>query len=647
MAALLAMLAACGGGGGSAGGASTTTGGGAGGGTTTTPSAPKMTVAILDSTSTSTNTIAVGGGYVVRATLVDASNAPIAGKAVTFSLNSAIATLTPGSQITNSSGVAEVAIAPSSVAAIGATTLTASASVDGSTVSGEKDLSVSATSLSLDPIIQSTVGTIASGGNTSLSTIANIGGAPATTVPVTVTFSAACGRINGVAGAVGVTTDGSGKAQVDYTAIDGGGNLCSGSVNVTASSGGAVVSRTLLVAVPTATAITFVTATPGQIYVAGSGAPEQSIVKFKVLSGSAALAGANVVFSLSTTPGGGLSLLSSSGTTNSLGEVSVTMNAGTIPGPVKVRAAMGSDPTIFTETQNLTVASGPPSQRNFSLSVSTFNIEGWNIDGATTSITARVADRQGNAVQDGTVVNFVTEGGQVGYSCATTKTSNIASCSVVFASQDFRPSNGRVSVLAFTAGTKDYVDVNGNNIYDAGTDTLRNLGQAYRDDDENGLYDSGLGEFVIDDGATGSCDPGTYDSRYPGRVNTCAPALATMVRSQTVLLLASSSAAKTDVSVSTSAITFLLRSADNLLLPMPAGSSISAQPIGGACSIKQITPSTVSNVGPGAGPAADLATSHTIFLEGCASGNTVLVTVRSPGAAGVAARETTFNYLLP
>jgi hypothetical protein len=108
-----------------------------------------------------------------------------------------------------------------------------------------------------------------------------------------------------------------------------------------------------------------------------------------------------------------------------------------------------------------------------SLAVETFNIEGWVIDGTSTQLTVRVADRQGNAVEDGTVVNFTAEGGQVARSCATTPVFR-GFPSAAWPSRARIPvrQGGRASVLAYLEGTKDYVDVNGNNRYDAGLDTL-------------------------------------------------------------------------------------------------------------------------------------------------------------------------------
>ncbi len=639
--AVAMALAACGGGGGNPGtsssGGSGITGGSSGGGSTSggsTVAQPSVAVAIFNSGNTATTSVASGNGYTARATLLDASGAPVANKLVNFSLNGAsVAALTPDTALTNGSGVAQVALAASSISAVGAATLSASAVIGTTTVSQSTDFAVTPASLTLSPI-SAGAATLPSGGNTSLSVTASIGGSPSTGVPVNVTFAVSCGRINGAGSSFSVTTNGNGVASASYTAVNADGSLCSGPVTVSASSAGAAPSSaTVTVASPTANAVTFVLASPMQIAVAGTGALEQSVLRFKVLSaGGTGLANVPVTFSLQTNPGG-VSLGTQGSSTPALtltdaaGEATVSVFSGTIPGPVKVRAALTATPGTFAESQNLSVASGPPSQRFMSLSVETSNIEGGSRDGVSTKLTVQLADRQGNAVQDGTVVNFTAEGGQVASSCATTQVAGIAKCSVDFVSQNPRPTGGRVSVLAFAEGTKDYVDTNGNNRYDAGTDTLVPLGDAYRDDNENGSFDAG--EFVVPRGGALACaDAG---APFPSRLNTCDASLGTTVRQQAVILFSASTPAPLEIqSQSVSAISFKLRSAGSTLLPMPAGTTVSADASGGTCAVDKVFGSAVPNVAPTTNPLTDLATSHIVTLKNCAAGNVVSIKIRTP-----------------
>ena len=661
--ALVMALAACGGGGGSAGSTPAAgTGTGAGTTGTTTPpvvaAAPTMALTILKADGSAVSGISLGGGFIARAALKDAAGMPVVSKLVNFTLNgSAIATLSPDTALTNSQGIAEVAIAPASVSSIGAASLAASADISGTAVSGQADFSVQSSSLQLSAVTVNSA-SIPSGGNTSVKVTALIGGAPATGVPVNVSFSASCGRINSqstTAGGVSVTTSGSGTAAAVYDAVTVEGSLCSGSVTLTASSAGAAPqSKTVTVAAPTANAVVFVAAAPAQIFVAGSGAVDQAIVNFKVLSSSGvALPGVEVKFSIVTNPGGvGLNAAGSTApvtvTTLANGNAAVSVFSGTIPGPIKVRAELVANAAVFAESQNLTVASGPPSQRFMSLSVETFNIEGWDRDGASTQLKARVADRQGNAVDDGTVINFTAEGGQVARSCATARVNGISQCSVTFEAQNPRPAGGRASILAYTEGTKDYIDVNGNNTFDAG-DTLINIGDAYRDDNENGVYDSTAGEFLIPRGVTGGSVACTNSGGlFPSRANTCDDLLRTTVRQQAVILFSSSNVVFDVTSATSSTVAFRLRSMSNTQLPLPAGTTFSVQATdsdttdGAACAVDQVYGTPVVNVQPGTNPAADLATLGTVTLKNCRAGDSVSVKVKVPSGL-----ETVFFVPIP
>ncbi|GHC74860.1 hypothetical protein GCM10007320_12370 [Pseudorhodoferax aquiterrae] len=621
------LVAACGG-----GGSSTGSSGSNGGGTAT----PTLTLSIVNSTGAAVTSVSVGGASTVRGTLRDSSGAAVAGRLVTFTVSDeAIATLSPATALTDASGVAQVSVEPASLSARGAATVTASATVGESPVTGSTDFSVSASSLALSALSISST-SLVSGGNATVSTTASIAGVAAGSTPVNVAFSASCGRIDGQdtsAGSFSKTTNGSGVASVTYSSVDGAGQPCSGTVTVTASSAGASAQTgTLTVAAPVANTVTFVDATPQQIFVAGSGAAEQAVLRFRVLSSvGTSLASVPVQLSIETNPGGvGLDASGSTAavtkTSDADGYVSVSAFSGTIPGAVKVRAALVSSPTVFAESQFLTVASGPPSQRFMSLSAGQAALEGWAIDGTSTTLTVRLADRQGNAVEDGTVINFTAEGGQVARSCATTRTNNISSCSVTFVTQNPRPAGGRASVLAYTEGTKDYVDANGNNIFDAG-DSLVQIGDAYRDDNESNAFDAG--EFVVPRGASGAC--AGAGGAFPSRANTCDSGLATTVRQQAVLLFASTSPATPSFVTTRSSVSFRLRSADNPLLPMPAGTRVTATTSPTTCLIDNIGGTPLADVRPAPGsPSEDLASLVALSLSGCAAGNTVTITVTAP-----------------
>lgn len=658
IASLFAMLmvVGCGGGGGSSGGSS----GGSTDGSTdgSTSDSPSISVTVVNDADTEVDNISVGSSYFAKAVVRDANGNFARGQLVTFSVSgAAIATLNPITAATDANGVAKVSVTPASLTSVGAASIGAGTSVDGVAASDAVVFSVAKPDLALSSI---TVGSanLPSSGNTSISVTALVAGVPSTGLPVAVVFKASCGRINGLdatGAGVSVSTDGAGVAASTYSSVSILGVPCSDVVTLTAESAGAASKTTLInVAAPVADAINFVVATPSQIYVKGSGASEQSQVSFKVLSSAgAALPNVDVSMSITANPGG-VGIESSSSTadvtkkTDENGIVSVSVFSGTIPGPVKLKATLVSNSAVFVETQNLTVASGLPSQNRISLSVDTYNIEGGQYDGAVAKITARIADRQGNAVADGTVINFTAEGGQVAYSCTTQQVERISSCSVNFVSQSPRPSNGRVSVLAFLSGAKDYVDVNGNNVFDAGVDVLTNMGDAYRDDDEDYSFDAG--EFVLPRGGSGVCPSGVYP--YPAKADTCNDQLATTVRQQTVILLSSTNSTATWVSTSSVAsatidgvtqtvpvitsYVFKVASWQYTQLPMPAGTIVEVSATdqtpgdGLGCVVSRSVNNTpVPNIPPGSAP-TDLSTSHTVLLSGCRPADSVFLRVTPP-----------------
>jgi hypothetical protein len=625
-------LAACGGGGGSSGAVT--------GGSAAPPptAAPTLSVTIVGASGSPTSNISIAAEQTVRAVLLTAQGGPVANQKVDFAVEGAQAIVSPASALTNAQGVASVRISPASITSSGAFNVLASTSFNGQPLTGQAAFSIQVVNLTLSPLALGAT-TLPSGGNTSITVDALAGGAPLRE-PVNVILRATCGRINDRDAVEGVplSTDGNGRVSAVYRAVGITGELCKGRVGISASSTGTTErTASLDVAEPTPNALAFIGAGTPQIFVAGSGLQEQTTVRFRVLSGDVPIANVRVRFSLLVNPGGaGLGSVGNGNpieaTTDSAGDALVSVFSGTIPGPVKVKAELLGNAAVFAETQNLTIASGPPSQRFMSLSVETFNIEGWNRDGTNTRLTVRIADRQGNPVANGTVVNFTSEGGQVQSSCSTMIVDGISLCSVNFASQNNRPTDGRVTVLAYVAGTKDYLDVNLNNIFDGSIDVITNQGDAYRDDNENAAFDTG--EFVIPRGALGSC-PSSGGS-VPSRADTCDLGIATTVRQQTVIMFSSSSPSLVEQLVSLGEIRFTLGSTHNPKLPMPAGTAVSGAAVDNTptnelnCAVQRVLGTPIANIPSGFDPTASLRTTHALLLKDCASGDLITADVRSP-----------------
>ena len=635
---------------------------GGGGGDARAPGASSNTLslAVVDSNGNVVNGITYNGGQQIRATYSDSTGAPINYKLISFSVTTNAGAVALGNTTaTTTNGQAFVSATSATATSSGAATVTATVGGLTSTV----DFSISGTTASLGTLVFGS-NPLAASGITTAKVLVTANGSPASGVYVSLGTS--CGALSPVTNPSGSD----GFVVYNYSAVKSDGTSCSGATTITATGPSSSVTGSLTVSAPVASAINFLSASPSQIYVTGSGATSQSVLKFKVLDGSGVpSAGIPVKVKFGYQDPNALTLngvgLNSVGSTaeitpisDSNGVITFTVFAGGIPGPIQVKAYLPGAPAINAYSQILTVQNGPPSQNHFSVSVSIFNVEGRDWDGTNTTLTARVADRQGNAVPAGTVVNFTSSGGQIAGSCTVTVSADgIASCAAVFSSQNPRIPNGRVAVLAYTEGLKEYVDLNGNNVFDSGIDTLVDMGDAYRDDDESGTFNANLGEFVVPRGGSGTCPGSGWP--VPNRLNTCdSTTAATTVRQQVMLIMSGSGAHPSNEVVTQSFVTFHLNDDNSLsgngtnfnpvyVNPMPYGTTVVAEAIdntpgGVTCSVVSTFPSVVKNIAPTRVKTDDLGTDHQVKLKDCGSGDQVRITVTTPRGT-----STYWTYTLP
>ncbi|MCG9729008.1 hypothetical protein L1D44_04005 [Shewanella sp. Isolate13] len=281
-----------------------------------------------------------------------------------------------------------------------------------------------------------------------------------------------------------------GDDTINISANAGGINLfATGSINVLAAEKGSIV---------------FVSATPTNIGILGSGRDESSTVLFKVLDTNGnPVSNAAVNFALNTEVGG-LKIQPTQASTNGSGIVQTIVTSGTVATPVRVTATIdSSDPLLSSQSSTLVVSTGIPDQNSFSLSAEILNPEGWSYDGEQVKITARLADAFNNLAPDGTAVSFVTEGGAIGSSCFTEN----GECSVTWTSQHPRPLNGRATVTATAIGEESFPDSNGNGRFDAAEMTAflaqdvagrsNDMDEAFNDYNEDGVFnEDGLEELI-------------------------------------------------------------------------------------------------------------------------------------------------------
>lgn len=595
---MVAALSACGGGGGSAGATpnSTTT---PGGGTTTTPgtstpTVPTLTLALFDSTGAATKSVSASGLVSAKAILKQADGTLVSGTKVTFSGDSALIKIAPASSVlTDSSGVATVQISAATLSAAGAGTLNASALVAGSKLDFNIDFQLSPANLTLTSLdVGAALGPLAAYGNRPVTVIANINGVAATSTPVQVSFTAACGTVNPVI----ATTDSTGRAATTYTADNA--NCAGANIKITANSVGvpAPLEATVAVAAVQATNLQFVNASPSLIYLLGSGATTQSLVTFKVVdsTGNPVQNQKVNLALLNAAPAAGLSIdalgqsASIAKTSNASGQVTVAVFSGNVPTSVQVTAKLDAPSTVQTNSNFLTVASGKPVQKAVSLALEKFSIEGFDNDGITSNVTFSMADRQGNPVPDGTEVNLVAEAGVL-IPARCVVAGGTSQCLSTYRSSGSRPNNGRVSILAFVPGEEDFVDANFNNQYDPG-EAFTDMGNVYRDDNEDNLFT--VGEFSVPRAGT-ACLGSAGENGRPG---TCDGVWgANEVRKQAIIVLATGGALIT--SVLSSASDFQVSVTDLKGNGMPTGTTITAEKIAGrdACAVKKVFPAIIAN----------------------------------------------------
>ena len=428
-----------------------------------------------------------------------------------------------GTTKTNASGLATMELPASSKS--GSFTVSANASFNDAALVGTAGYAVTFQTLTLSALTI-TPSSLSAGGNASVGVAVSSGGQPY--LPSTpVTFTSPCITAGKAVMGPAVLTK-SGVAIGSYT--DKG---CSTADNITASVNFGDIqttrSGTINVLPATAGSIKFISADTTNISLKGTGGvarQEYSTLTFEVrdIAGNT-VTGALVDLSFANGASvGGLTLTPSVATTDANGRVTTTVSAGAIPTSVRVVATANG---ITTLSNVLVISTGTPDQNHFSLSASNGNCEGRDFNQFCSIYTVTMGDHFGNPVPDGTAVNFTTNGGVIDASCLTGSVpttpagqstnsklgSGSGTCSVQLVAANPRPPNGRVIVLAYALGEENFTDLNGNNVFDDGEPFTDKSPDIYRDDNENGAWNSG--EPCIGPNTSGSCNT-SGDGKYNG-----------------------------------------------------------------------------------------------------------------------------------
>jgi len=467
-----------------------------GSGTTPVVTAPTIAVAL------SSSTVTTGAPATVTATLTAANGSPVAGNVVNFIVSPTVGLLSATSALTDSSGHAVVLLSPATSSGVGADIVTVTSTVSGTVVTGSVGYQTSAVTAAFGTF-STDLGPTASAklsayGQSDL-TLAITGVSSA--APAALTLTSDCVSRGKATISPATTTNTTGTATFIYKDTGGCGSVLAAdtvTANITGSSTSPATVKVYLTS-PAVNSLTFDSATPSTIYLKGSGYAESSVVKFKVVDTAGnPLPGQVVDLTLSTFAGGvlldELSTPPPPKTSDADGFVSAIVNSGTVPTPVRVIATLHGT-SISTVSSNLSIVTGLPAQMQFSLSQKTINIEGANVDGTTNTYTVRAADRSGNPVPDGTSIIFWAEGGQIQGSASTLVTGGIAAATANFVSQNPRPLDGRATILAYAIGEESFIDLNGNNVWDAG-EPFQDLGDVVKDVQFDGIYDKNNDEYV-------------------------------------------------------------------------------------------------------------------------------------------------------
>ncbi len=479
----------------------------------------------------------------ITSILTDGNGQPLAGENIHYTADIGTFDNSTLTSLTNSQGVAVITLSGNE-GQTGAGVLTASYTLDESsntTINNSFNYQI----LSADAVIDSDIrlgyfdennafiegvielsiadNTISAGGTLGLSVDLVDENGDLIVTPVPVTFTSDCVQNGNAAIDESVLsisgTASSTFADISCAGITGTTDVLVASVAVNNITNSA--SETITINGEQLGSIEFVSAEPNSIVLKGTGGQnkqETSSLTFRVKSTLGnVLPLQEVNFALSTSVGG-ITLSRTSGPTNSQGLITTQVSAGTVPTAVRVTASASMDfngemVAVQSQSDLLSINTGLPEQRSMTMAATVLNPEAHNISGVESNITVWLSDNFHNPVPDGTTVNFTTEGGNIEPSCSTVN----GSCSVIWESSEPRVANHRVTILATALGHETFFDTNGNNVFDdadgepildAGDSNNLNvdsgfgnyaaqssgfidMSEAWRDDNENSIYDDG------------------------------------------------------------------------------------------------------------------------------------------------------------
>jgi len=597
-------------------------------------------IELIDRNGSLTQAIAAEG-VIAKVKVTDQSGKGISGALVTFTVTGGVVLgSSNGAVLTNTSGEASISVKPENLNTNGAYQISAVADFDGAEASTPAlNFSLQATNIMLVDLTAAST-QLESGGSTNITLKTQDANTKVNQNNVNVEFTAPCGKFEPAT----VVSSNQGNVTTTYKAIGTDGKLCTGTQKISAR-GLNIQEVGIDVSIKALEANSLVyTSNKVNLGIRKSGSASSGQIEFTLYANGVPIADQDVLIEKVQAPED-LSFVSFGNQNNktiksdSNGKVIVNLYPGDKPGPVEIRATLVSDKNVSAVSKNVSVSIGRVTQDGLSLSVSKNSLQNV-IDGDTATITARMVDRTRNPVPDGTVISFVSEGGKVEPNCSTVQ----GVCSVTLTTQEPRPLDNRVTVLAYVEGDKSFTDLDGDNLYTKGVDRLlSNIGSFFRDDNEDNQYnkDYGIGEFLYNRAVLGNkatCAPSTI--RQPNIAGTCDDNLDTVIRQQLLFAFAENTPTFTNVNASGSLLSFNMYGNSAQSVPMPTGTTISVTP---EDNTKANNLSCTAELATGSSPVAnvfDLLTPSTFKnsnqsyygyrLKECAVGDTLKVSVSSP-----------------
>ncbi|MDN3448284.1 hypothetical protein QL886_11600 [Psychrobacter sp. APC 3281] len=613
------------------------------------------TVSLLDANANLTRVISMSG-VTARVVVTDSEGNGVSGALVTFSGAGVQFGTSNGAVLTNADGVATTSVVPLSSTDTGSYSLSATATYDNvSATTASYNYSLQAVDITL---VNFSTGesVLESGGSTIVTLQTKDIKTNQFQNDVTVNLSSTCGSFEEAS----VSSSNQGNVSTTYNAIDSNGNLCEGTQIITAVAANSTSSSQSInvnIKAIEASSIVYTTSNAVVLGAKNSGSSSSSQVEFTVYANGVPAASQEVVLSLNESSPSDFAFISLNNRStqtiksNASGKVTVNLYPGNVPGPVEIKASLKSNISTFALAKNISVATGRPTQNGVTLAIGKNVLADNAID--STNISAYLTDRQGNFVPDDTVVSFVAEGGTVTPNCRT-KSGN---CTVTFTSQNPRPANGRVSVIAYVEGDKAYSDLNGDNVYTVGIDELLdNIGNFFRDNNEDLKYTPG--EFVYKRGEQQGGDQATCAATTLSQPNLpnfivdsstdatqCDNLLQTVLRKQVIMGFANDTPTFYNFQVIPGSILFEMYGSSLKTVSMPSGTALSlivkdntdndltCEPeitdgnmtVPALVALSRVDGSTNQNFFEGSDDV-----SYIISTEGCANGDSIKLSVTTP-----------------